>query len=1160
MKKYGLIVLLLIGLAGFSGNVQAGERFGESLNPTLLIEGPAAARRVQFDPAGTSLLIDYADGSAQRYSLSSGESIFSSAVTVSPSGIAAEATKTAVALDGSPFLETAAPVRDLLLNPQGTRLAASLDDHSLKVYDTASSTELVTLAADGDTLLFNPAGDIMAADNPALNQVILWGDSGTTIVLPGQAPVAFSPDGQWIGFVSDATSLMLSRMEDVLAREQGITWGGLTAHYAAVTAMVFTPDSALVVTASRDGTISLWNVATHQQIRVLMGHRAGVNALAVSPDGTLLASVDDLGDLRLWDIPSGEPLGAWAGTGAALLDVTFAEDQIVTAGQDGRVIVWSAGGTPVDLPSYHAPSAAAAPLALEDGIHGSARRMMTAGDHPLHPVGCLIAEDERVVALGRSVDGGLLLYAASCEGPVWTSLGTRYFDWEERGVLEQLPVVMPETLSTPRLRITDYDQICASVENTRAAVEMDDSATRYLYPPENLPSPAQAALADGSLTLVCHEYKTVPVENCHYLDQLLYSYIFTRLRLNDTVRLVDYASGEVIAQRYFEGADPPSCPRHLTRGEVIGDPVLADVWAEWALQQTGHPDLLPVRSRVAGWQATPLYVRPTAESNAGSIPPGTAVNPVARSGDGWVLSLLPDMSEAWIPTDKLTLALPQDSLPEINRAASTEAAISPEQQVAGLTDYRPLGRVEIFADQLVVSADGLYIVGIQQQEIGALLGLWDVRGGQQLWQVSLPERQWEMVMFSPDAKTLLVKTNAPYPAEEEIRLAFYDTLTGVVISETGDIDIIDSPVIPGNMPQQLDASPRYTKDGRLVVVDYWRRAEAPRCAVWRVATAQLLWEMDGSCGTLSEDGHYLIVERPYTEIFSAYNQLVIYEVETGVIITASVDEAINYKWLTNQTVFIERPYGEAPVIWNIVDGTTAVLELPQPMGSFLPEALHHVMYSFYGDQTYVWDMTTGELLGSVPVQGTVVEQGKRVLILQEYLSDDGEQKFLRAVNLENGDELWEIEWAHSYLSIRADGFYGFAFNDETWRMDIFDLQTGRSVGIIPVLYYDFLLTPDWEWLVQFDGYSQFTVWGSPSAVDLFDNPPDIRITAETQSYYEPNTRFPYRLMVNADQYLWVTERTAGSDWVEVDDSYGTRFWIPTANVEFLTDVEQIPIR
>lgn len=652
------------------------------------------------------------------------------------------------------------------------------------------------------------------------------------------------------------------------------------------------------------------------------------------------------------------------------------------------------------------------------------------------------------------------------------------------------------------------------------------------------------------------------IENCHYIGRDGRSNIFTRKLLYDTIRLVDAVDGTVIAQKRFEGAVPSLCPTQVTRDEVIGDPPLPELWVTWVLENTNHKDLLPLRSHVTGPEDAPLFTAPNADSFR-SVKADTIVNVVARSGEGWILVLLPDLSMGWIQTETVSLSasVSLTTLPELTYMVVPLGSASRAAQIANFAAYRPLGRVTLPVDVFVPSPDGYYLAGIQQRSEGAFLGLWDVRGGHQVWQVSLPNRQWDTLRFSPAGDTLMVKTNAPYPAEEEIRFTFYDALTGEVVSETGDVDIIDSPLVPGNMPQGLMAEPFYNRDGKSIMVSYYRRTEAPRCAIWDVHTGTMIWEMDETCGSRNDDNTYMISPRPYTDLYSAYDQLVVYEVASGAVLTASQDEAISFSWLTNDTVFIQRPYGEAPVIWNILEDTTAVMELPPELISFQPSVLKNAIYYNANGTTYVWDLATGELIADTLLQGGLIEQPEGIIVVQEYQEKDSPERVLRALSLETEEVVWEIPWHHSDLSYRDDGLYGFAYNRDTGRIDIFNLQTGQFAGQIPLFSSNFGLTDDWEWIVQLEGGTHLTVWGPAEAADLFDDPPHLHITAETPAYFESNTQFPYNnVVIRADQYLWVAGRTADSAWVLIEKLNGEKYWLPTTNAEFLVDLDQIPIR
>ena len=78
-----------------------------------------------------------------------------------------------------------------------------------------------------------------------------------------------------------------------------------TGHTSWVNQVAFTPDSAVLASASFDSTAKLWDVATGETLRTFAGYSNSVCCVAISPDGQLLATGDISGAIKLWDIKSG---------------------------------------------------------------------------------------------------------------------------------------------------------------------------------------------------------------------------------------------------------------------------------------------------------------------------------------------------------------------------------------------------------------------------------------------------------------------------------------------------------------------------------------------------------------------------------------------------------------------------------------------------------------------------------------------------------------------------------------------------------------------------------------------------------------------------------------------------------------------------------------
>jgi hypothetical protein len=65
------------------------------------------------------------------------------------------------------------------------------------------------------------------------------------------------------------------------------------------------PDGTWIVSASKDGTLRIWDVATGTKRATLAGLTGGAWDCAVSPDGTSVVSASHDGTLRIWDAATG---------------------------------------------------------------------------------------------------------------------------------------------------------------------------------------------------------------------------------------------------------------------------------------------------------------------------------------------------------------------------------------------------------------------------------------------------------------------------------------------------------------------------------------------------------------------------------------------------------------------------------------------------------------------------------------------------------------------------------------------------------------------------------------------------------------------------------------------------------------------------------------
>jgi len=75
----------------------------------------------------------------------------------------------------------------------------------------------------------------------------------------------------------------------------------LKGHTHILTSVAFSPDGKRLASASADGTVQVWDVATGQEMLTLKGHAGTVYSVAFSPDGKRLASASADGTIKVWD-------------------------------------------------------------------------------------------------------------------------------------------------------------------------------------------------------------------------------------------------------------------------------------------------------------------------------------------------------------------------------------------------------------------------------------------------------------------------------------------------------------------------------------------------------------------------------------------------------------------------------------------------------------------------------------------------------------------------------------------------------------------------------------------------------------------------------------------------------------------------------------------
>ncbi|MBT2545845.1 helix-turn-helix domain-containing protein [Streptomyces sp. ISL-44] len=236
-------------------------------------------------------------------------------------------------------------VEAVAFGPDGRLLAAVSRNRTLKIWDTASRQPVaqpIRIPARGAStdVAFGAGGRYLAA---ATLGPYLWEvthpESPVSVPLKSArlaTALAFSPDGRRLLTTS------VGGFVNVIDLATGDQADRFDTHQGVVQDLAVSPDGRILATAGDSRAIKLWDTVTHREIAVLSGHSAPIQVLAFSRDGRTLASAGDDHTVVTWEVGTGRRLATLTGHTGRVRGLSFTADgDLVSGGQDGRIIRWS---------------------------------------------------------------------------------------------------------------------------------------------------------------------------------------------------------------------------------------------------------------------------------------------------------------------------------------------------------------------------------------------------------------------------------------------------------------------------------------------------------------------------------------------------------------------------------------------------------------------------------------------------------------------------------------------------------------------------------------------------------------------------------------------------------------------------------------------------
>jgi WD40 repeat protein/serine/threonine protein kinase len=292
---------------------------GEPVTPPLSHDGQGATQ-ASFSPDSQRVVIAAGDGSTTVWDVATGT----------------------VAME---LVGHTAGVRHAAFSPNGARIVTASRDNTARLWDATTGKQLAILQHDGMVFHADFSRNSRLVVTAAYPYAQVWdAETGRRIGKPLDHVTnvffaAFSPDGQTVATASADNSVRMWETKSGRPLMPRFNHPDMV-NTVQVKAVRMGGDLWVVVSACDDGTVRLWDLATHTPLPWYPHHAGPVRSAWLSPDCTRLLTAGADGTARLWNLtPADLPIFGHAGI---VFDGSFSPDgsKVATASWDRTVELW----------------------------------------------------------------------------------------------------------------------------------------------------------------------------------------------------------------------------------------------------------------------------------------------------------------------------------------------------------------------------------------------------------------------------------------------------------------------------------------------------------------------------------------------------------------------------------------------------------------------------------------------------------------------------------------------------------------------------------------------------------------------------------------------------------------------------------------------------